>query len=211
LRTHISFWLLALTLAATPLRAQSVAADTSQTVLEPGDLLRLAVWHQPDMTGEFVIGPDGSITHPLFRELKVAGIPLAEVDARIRAFLARTETNPTFVALPLLRVIVGGEVRQPNVLTLPPRTTVAQAIGLAGGPSDRAKLERVRLLRRGGAVLELDLTRPDDMSRRVEIRSGDQIIVPRRRNFLQEYLAPTASVIAALGSVATLIVQQQKK
>ena len=204
---------LGLAVGSARLHAQSPlgsSQDTSSAVLLPGDLLRVAVWHQPDLSGDFVIGPDGSITHPLFREIKVAGVPITEVEARLRTYLSRTETNPTFVILPLLRVIVGGEVRQPNVLTLPPRTTVAQAIALAGGPTERAQLERVRLLRRG-ATVELNLTRADDVGRRMEIRSGDQIVVPRRRNFLQDYLAPTASVVAALSSVATLIVQTTRK
>jgi len=210
LRRSAAVLCVALSLLATPCLAQSVAlAENSQTVLEPGDMIRIAVWHQPDLSGDFVIGPDGSITHPLYRELKVSGIPIPDVESKIRDFLARSETNPTFVVLPLLRVIVGGEVRQPNVLTLPPRTTVAQAIALAGGPTDRSQLERVRVLRKA-SVLELDLTKPDGTSRLVEIRSGDQIVVPRRKNFLQDYLAPTASVVAALGSLATLIVQSRR-
>jgi len=39
-------------------------------------------------------GPDGSITHPLFRAVKVAGVPFTTAEANLRKFLSAFEDNP---------------------------------------------------------------------------------------------------------------------
>jgi protein involved in polysaccharide export with SLBB domain len=207
LRSHFR-GLLALALWLTPLTglAQSRAADSSPTVLAPGDVLRITVWRKPEFSGEFLVAPDGSITHPLYRELKVAGIPFSAVDERVRVFLARFEANPAFVLAPLLRVVVGGEVRQPNVYTVPPGTTVAQVIAMAGGPTERGRLDRVRVAR-GRSIHVVDLTRVDADASYSEVRSGDQVIVERTRNVLRDYLGPASSVVGALAALTSIVIQ----
>lgn len=184
----------------------ATSPDTTSAMLAPGDLLRVTVWRRPEFSGDFVIAPDSTITHPLYREVKVAGIPLRMVEDRVRAFLAKYETNVPFVISPLLRVFVGGEVRQPNVYNVPPGTTVAEAVALAGGPSERGKLEEISLVRQERREI-LDLTRPDTHSAIIETRSGDQILVGRRRNFFTDVLAPSSSVFAAAAAVASIIIQ----
>src|SRR5690349_15091686 len=80
-----------------PLRAQTTQAPGSQTMLSPGDSVRIAVWRKPEMSGDFVIAPNGTITHPLFRDIKVAGMPLAAAEANVRQYLSQFEQNPQFV------------------------------------------------------------------------------------------------------------------
>ena len=187
--------------------AQSmVSADSSSATLAPGDLLRVNVWRRPELSGDFVIAPDSTITHPLYREVKVAGIPLKLVEDRVRTFLAKYETNVPFVISPLFRVFVGGEVRQPNVYNVPPGTTIAQAVALAGGPTERGMLEEVSLVRQERRGI-LDLTSANSHSAMIEARSGDQLLVARRRNFFTEVLAPSSSVFAAAAAVASIIIQ----
>ena len=189
--------------------AQLVQQDAPRTTLSPGDALRITVWRQAEMSGEFVIAQDGSIIHPLYRELKVAGIPLPAVEDRIREFLTRFESHPEFVVLPLLRIVVAGEVRQPNVYTVPVGTSVAAAIASAGGPSERGRLDQVRV-QRGTTAITLDLTRPDPSTIGFAIRSGDEVIVGRRRSFVQDVLTPMSSIIAAGAALTTVFIQLRK-
>lgn len=210
--------LLLLFVMPTPGHAQSTALpdsariptaghpDTSGAILAPGDLLRVSVWRRPDLTGDFVVAPDSSITHPLYREVKVAGVPLRVVEDRVRLFLGKYETNAPFVISPLLRVFVGGEVRAPSVYTVAPGTTIAQVVAIAGGPTDRGNVEAVSLVRHEQRQ-SLDLTRPDTHSATIEVRSGDQLLIARRRNFFFDVLAPSSSVFAAAASVASIIIQ----
>jgi polysaccharide export outer membrane protein len=197
--------ILATLLATRPLDAQSSAVDTT-AVLAPGDVVRIAVWRRLDLSGEFVVAPDGSISHPLYREVKVTGIPIPTVEERVRTFLVRFgESNPAVSVYALLRVFVGGEVRLPNVYTLPPGTTVAQAVAAAGGPSASGMQERVEVSRDPG-TFTVDLTRPDPSTSQVVIRSGDRITVARRRSFVQDRLAPWSSILGAAASVVSIIV-----
>lgn len=201
-------WLVALLawLAAAPALAQRAAPDPGEAVIGPGDVVRIVVWRKPEFTGEFPVAPDGSIAHPLFREVQVAGLTPSAAEERVRAFLARFETNPSFVMVPLFRVVVGGEVRQPNLFTLPPGTTIAQAIASAGGPTEQARLQQVRLVRQG-RVMAIDLTRPEAAASQFPIRSGDQIIVGRRSNVLRDVVAPTASVLGVLVGIVNILIK----
>lgn len=168
--------------------------------LRPGDAVRIAVWRMPELSGEFEIAGDGTIAHPLYRTVRVTGAGQAELERRVRERLLQFETNPQFVVEPLLRVSVGGEVRQPNLYSLRPEVTVAQAVARAGGLSERGRLDRVHLVR-DGVRSTLDLVDPASGGGQLTVRSGDQIYVERRRDVFRELVAPVASVIAAVASV----------
>ena len=124
----------------------------------------------------------------------------------MRERLERLESNPQFVVLPLLRVAVGGEVRQPGLLRLPPGTRISEAVALAGGASERAQLRHVRLVR-GGELLRVDLSSPEFGWAQRPIRSGDQLFIERRTSVFRDYIAPTASITAAVASVIRLLVR----
>jgi protein involved in polysaccharide export with SLBB domain len=182
------------------------AQDGGNTSLRPGDALRLTVWRNAEMSGDFNVLVDGSIAHPLLRDVKVVGTPMSAVEASIRTFLKQYEAEPRFVLQPLYRITVSGEVRTPGVYPLPPSATIAEALATAGGLTDRAKLDAVRL-HREGAVMLVDLTdaSPQGLGNST-IRSGDQLYVERRTSFFRDILAPAGSVIAALAAITNIFV-----
>src|SRR4051812_40607965 len=69
----------------------------SEPVLHPGDKLRITVWHNPEYSGEFLISDKGTLAHPQLKNIVVAGIPMSQVEIRIRDFLATYNTDPQFV------------------------------------------------------------------------------------------------------------------
>lgn len=188
-------------------RSQQLPLGTDAPVLGPGDVVRITVWRNKELSGEFEVAADSSIRHPLYRQVRVAGIPLPSAEARIRSFLERFEANPEFVIEPLFRVAVGGEVRQPDLYAFRPEVTLVQAVALAGGPTADGRLDRVRLIRSGGGETVLDLTRPETGVGQVPIRSGDQIVVERRQRLFRDFIAPAASVAAALAAVLGLLLR----
>lgn len=189
---------------ATSATAQS--APDPNIGLNPGDQIRIIVWRKPEMSGDFPIAANGTIAHPLYREVAVVGVPLATVEDRLRTFLSKYETNPQFVIQPLVRVIVGGEVRTPNIYSVPPETTIAQAIALAGGPTERGQLNRVHVIRERQDIL-IDVSRPDSDVNSLAIRSGDQILIGRKRGSFFEYLGPVASSVAAVAAIISVILR----
>lgn len=185
--------------------AQGVASPPAETVLNPGDAVKISVWRKPELSGEFFVSADGSIADPFYSGVKVAGIPFTTAEERIRELVGSIETSPRVWIEPLYRVTVGGEVRQPNVLTLRRETTVAQAVAQAGGVTVNGRLEKVRLMRQG-AVFQVDLTDPANEMARSAIRSGDEILVARHQNLFSEYIAPSASVVTAAGILLGLLI-----
>ncbi|CAN5695421.1 hypothetical protein BH23GEM6_BH23GEM6_18210 [soil metagenome] len=166
--------------AAVPIQARAQAvAEAPASVLSVGDAVRVTVWRAPEMSGEFVVGEDGYLLHPLYRGLRVAGVPIATVESQLGTLLRRYDATPEFVIEPLYRVTISGEVRSPNVYALPSHVSVAQAVMQAGGPTELARANRVRLIR-GGRQVSVDLTNPGSPLYHSLIHSGDQIFIDRR-------------------------------
>lgn len=195
--------------AAAPAGAQA-PASADVAVLAPGDAIRITVWRKEELSGEFTLGPDGTIQHPLYRGINAAGVPVPVIEERLMEYLRRLDANPQFVVQPLFRVAVVGNVRTPALYSLPPGTTASQAIAMAGGPSDRGRLERVRLMRDGTEQV-LNLTRAGVGAGGTPMRSGDQLLVPARVNVFRDYIAPASGLMAVAVSLFGIILQQQNK
>lgn len=184
----------------------SAQTDSLSKSLNPGDQVRIIVWRSPELSGDFPIAGNGTITHPLYREIQVAGVPLPTVEERLRTFLTKYVTNPQFVMQPLVKIVVGGQVRIPNIYSVPPETTIAQAIMLAGGPTELGTLSDVRVIRDRQEV-PVDLTKIDSDVGLLQIRSNDQILVGRKRNYFRDYISPVVGAVGAIAAVASLILR----
>ena len=196
------------------LAAQTTTRPPDQTVLSPGDTLRIVVWRKPEFSGEYVIGADGTVIHPLFRAVRVAGVPIATAEANIRNFLLQYDQNPQFAMEPLLRVAVSGEVPRPSVFAVQPRTTISEAIARAGGTTQNGNRRKVRVIRAESGseqrVFVADLQDPADPIASSVVRSGDQVVVDRRKNFFREILVPALGIIGSVASVGLLIDRIQR-
>ena len=202
--------LLASVTLVVPVVAQEKAARTSeQAVLLPGDSIRVVVWRKPEFSGDFEIAPDGSITHPLYRAVQVAKVPFATAEANLRRFLSGFEDNPQFVMEPLLRVAVSGEVTRPQVFAVRPETTIGEALARAGGPNTTGARNRVRVLRlepNGQQTqMTLDLQGAGSNDGTLPIRSGDQIVVDKKKSFARDILVPALGIIGSIASVGLLV------
>ncbi len=206
MRTLVPLIPLAVCLLSVHAGAQS--PDSADAVLSPGDAVRINVWRKQDLSGEFFVAADGSVAHPFYADVKVGGVPFSIATDRVRRYVERFETSPRVLVEPLFQVMVVGEVRAPRLYTLRPEVTVAQAVGLAGGATERGQLERVQLLR-SGRMHTIDLTDPNAALSQSPIRSGDQIVVPRRRDVFRDYIAPAGSITAALVTLVNIIINSR--
>jgi polysaccharide export outer membrane protein len=198
-----------------PAAAQVSTAQGGQSVLTPGDSVRIVVWRKPEFSGDFVVAPDGSITHPLYRTVKVAGVPFATAEANVRKFLSGFEDNPQFVLEPLIRVAVSGEVIRPQVFAIRPETTIGEAVARAGGVTLIGNRNKVRVLRfdpgGGQQQLVVDLGGANSATSNLPVRSGDQIVVDRKKNFLKDFLLPALGIIGSVASLGLLIDRVTRK
>lgn len=200
--------LLAALAGPSALVAQNPAPAATATTLEPGDTIRIIVWRKPEFSGDFVIGQDGTITHPLYRAIKVGGVPIPQAEESIRRFLGQYDQNPQFVMEPLISVSVSGQVPRPSVFAVQPKTSIAEAVARAGGPQDNANRRHVRVFREEGGnrrELFVNLQDPEDPIGRAPVHSGDQIIVDRSHSFFREVFLPALSLVGSLASIVLLI------
>jgi polysaccharide export outer membrane protein len=208
MRYPSAFALFAVVAFSAPVSAQT-SPTGSASMLTPGDSVRVVVWRRPEFSGDFVVAPNGTITHPLYRSVTVGGVPFATAEANLRRFLSRFEENPEFVMEPLVRVSVSGFVDRPRVYALRPETTVAEAVGAAGGVNRDGNRDRVRVLRTepGGQTREfsINLNDPTTGAGKAPIFPGDQIVVDRKRSFMRDFVLPALGVIGSVASIALLI------
>lgn len=203
LRTTMNRLLLPLTflVACTPalLPAQN-GTSVEVPALRPGDRVSLQVYRNHEMSGTFTVAPDSTLLHPVFRNVKVAGIPVPAAEGRLREALRRFEVEPMFSFGPEYRVFVGGVVREQNQFYLP-AMTVAQAISRAGGSTAPDRRYRLRFVRDGvQTVVRMDSPLATELLQE-PIRSGDQIVIEERPSFRRAYLDPALTVLQTVGSV----------
>jgi protein involved in polysaccharide export with SLBB domain len=195
---------LVLLLLAALLTHSGTTAAQEPPSIRPGDVVRLAVWRLPEFSGDFTVAPDGTLLHPLLTEVRVVGRTRSEVQRDLREVLLRYENDPQLVFDYLYRVSVTGEVRLPGLYTLPPETTLGQALAAGGGATDLGRLDAVLLLR-GGTETVLDLRNPSSEVAEMRIRSGDHLRVARRGAGVRDLLGLAASMVAAVASVVAAL------
>lgn len=174
--------------AATAAAAGGIASGIP---LGPGDQVEIEIYaggeKQEDFTAE--VSRAGTLTCPLVGEIPVAGKSSNELATQIRTILARDYFVDPQVLVTVKeyarKIYVSGEVKHPGAYDLQEGLTVMSACTIAGGFTDYAALNRVRVMRTNqGAsrTIEVDLGKvrrgkaPD-----VAIMAGDRIDVPHRR------------------------------
>ena len=165
-------------LLAIPASAQDsvTPAPAAQAIegyaLIPGDVVRLTISREADMSGEYPVDETGNLALPLVGLIPVTDVPPAELKRRILAGYEEQLRNQTVQVALLRRVTVLGAVNQPGLYHVDPTMTLAQTVALAGGPSGVGRMDDVRIIR-DGRELDTELT----ATTMAQVRSGDQIVV----------------------------------
>lgn len=198
--------LTAVSLVGAAARAQVQPRKTEQAgaALRPGDVVKLRIWREPDLSGDFVVDRDGIVTLPRLGARSATKIPSDSLRAEILHELQKYLTNPSIAVDVMRRVSVAGGVRQPGVYLVDEVMTVADLITLAGG-TVRVDVRNVRLVRNS---VETGQEIPFTMRlSSVPVRSGDGLFVARpswfQANYQMVYVAVSSAV--ALATLITLI------
>jgi polysaccharide export outer membrane protein len=174
-------------------RAQAAAA------LRPGDAVRLQIWREPDLSGDFSVDEFGVVVFPKIGPMRVtAQAPDTLTQRLVRAY-AIYLNNPSVRVQMLRRIQVIGAVDKPGLYSVDPTMSVADAIALAGGINARGKSDKLEL-RRGGKRVIGRLS-SDVLIGNSPIQSGDQLYVPERSWASRN----PAVIIGALGLVSTMV------
>jgi polysaccharide biosynthesis/export protein len=186
------------TAGATPQVAEP--GEAAADALRPGDVVRVRIWREPDLSGEFPVDADGVVVFPRLGPMHVTGHSGAALREHLVEEYGRF-LNHASVELTLLRRLqVLGAVRSPGLYPVDGTLTIGDVLALAGGATPQGDPRRVELVRGGERVttgLATDATVASS-----PIRSGDQLFVPER-----SWLARNTAVVAGVGSAfATVLV-----
>jgi polysaccharide biosynthesis/export protein len=122
-------------------------------VLGPGDRIRLKVYNDQDLTGEYEVNSAGFVSVPLVGQVKATGLTTRQLEsaivARMKGHLAQDPKINIEIAT-YAPFYIYGEVKKAGVYPFQPGLTVADAIATAGGLTYRAD-ERTIYLQHAGA------------------------------------------------------------
>ncbi len=163
---------------------------TSDYIIGPEDVLEITVWKNNDLSKTVQVRPDGRISIPLIGDVSAVGRTSVQLTQEISDGLKSYMENPT-VSIVVKEVnsysiFVLGEVVKPGKLPLKTKTTLLQAITLAGGFSPVAARNKIVIFRFGkdGEGLTKikasydDIILRDGTKQNIELKPGDQIVVP---------------------------------
>jgi polysaccharide biosynthesis/export protein len=189
----------------------TIHADTSSRptgTLRSGDLLKIRVYRDSELSGQYLIDAQGNVQMPGVGVIKAAGLDPTQITERmIEAFRARGFRTPEIAIQPLIRVSVLGEVRAPSLYPVEPGVSLIQLLTLAGGPTDRADLRKAQVIRENHVfTVDLESALAGSASGRVTLYSNDVVYLPPKHNVFSRDNISLAATLASLAlSVVTLI------
>lgn len=175
--------------AQTPPAVGAPSAWAAQP-LQPGDIIRLRIWREDDMSGEYPINEEGIAVLPRLGHTRVAGETPRQLESRLVTEYAKYLQQPSIEVTLLRRIQVLGAVRSPGLHKVDATMAVSDVLALAGGTTPQGDPDRIELIR-GGERIQVRLsadTRVTDSA----IQSGDQIYVPER-----SWLSRNSGILAA--------------
>jgi protein involved in polysaccharide export with SLBB domain len=160
-------------------RPVSLSAAGVATHLRAGDRLKITVYGEEQLTGEYDINPSGYVSMPLIGSIRAAGRTQAELGRDIAAGYRSggllQDPKVTVAVVQFRPFYVLGEATTPGEYPFRSGLTVHAAVAMAGGFTYRASKSFVLIRHSGDEVWkEYPLTEP------VVIAPGDLIRVPER-------------------------------
>jgi polysaccharide biosynthesis/export protein len=189
---RILFVLVCLALGATAAHAQT---------LKTGDSLSITVLQDPKLDRNVVVDPSGQIAFPLAGHIRARGLTPQALE---KILIARLKDNYKDDHLDVTvavanspkdipeedlkpKIFITGEVTRPGPYVVRQKTTLMQAISLAGGVGPYAAKRRIQVRRRGPdgdeTIFMFDYKAYEagaDLEGNIVLRAGDVIMVPER-------------------------------
>ncbi len=181
----------------------SAPVPVAPAVLRPGDSIKLLIWREPDLSGSYTVDEKGLATLPLLGTLPVAGVNPDVLRAQLLEGYRKYLLNPSIEVVFMHRVRILGAVLKPGLYPVDATMTVADALALAGGPTEGGSKDKVDILRDGQRV-QTDV-RQDTPLAATPLQSGDQLFVPERP-WLTRNPAIVPTLISGGFSILSMIV-----
>src|SRR5271166_4581539 len=158
-------------------KARAQAATTTPR-LQPGEKIRITVFNEASLSGDYEIDQSGFVSLPLAGTIKAAGFTQPELEQELaKKFRSEYLRNPkvTVTLVSLRPFYIVGEVEKPGEYPYKSGLNVMTALALAGGATYRGSRSSVYIQRVGEEGM-----REYPISSSIMILPGDLIRVPER-------------------------------
>lgn len=162
-----------------PLAAAEATQGLAGYRLGAGDRLRITVYNEPALTGEYNVTPGGAVAFPLIGVIEAQGRTIDSVGQDLTRKLAGGYVNDPRVSVEVLNYrpfYILGEVNKPGEYPYAAGLTVEQAVALAGGFTYRANDAKVVLRRQASGAQGTVALRGEQ----VPVLPGDTIRIGQR-------------------------------
>ncbi len=164
------------------------ATQPGEYKIGPGDVLRILTWKEADFSGTFPVRFDGKITIPFVGDIDAAGRTPTELKSELEESIGRivdvARVSVSIEQPNSARFFVLGKVAQQGAFPYSGPLRIAQALALAGGFQEFAKLEQIFVIREvNGELIYFPFNYADFVNRRqlsgnLVLLPGDTIVVP---------------------------------
>jgi len=173
--------------ASPPAAAPTTAPNTDGTIatasdtdyrLGSGDKVRVTVYGEPNLSGEFFVTGSGLVSLPLVGEVRAAGLNVSQFQEAVQKALSDGYLKEPRVSAEVLGFrpfYILGEVTKPGTYPYTSGLTVLNAVATAGGYTYRADKKQV-YIKRDGATTEVKST----LSPSTTVAPGDTIRIGER-------------------------------
>jgi polysaccharide export outer membrane protein len=161
---------------AAPPPAPAAGQDAHYT-LDAGDRVRLLVFGQKELSGDFVVTGNGTLSLPLIGEVTVKGLTLRQTEAAIAEKLQPDYLKNPRVSAEVINYrpfYIIGEVKNPGTYPYVNGMRIVNAVAIAGGYTYRANEREMRITRAKGDG-KPERVRPDTL-----VLPGDVVEVTER-------------------------------
>ena len=169
-----------------------VVDGTAEYKIGAGDILEIVLWDgSTAMRQEILVRPDGRISFGLLENLPVNGLTTSELDAlltaRLEQYLKKPRVDVLVKQFKSKSVKLLGALGRTGIsggageYKLQGKTTVLEVLTVAGGPADNADLKSVRMQRKDGETISLNLYKTiiqGDLTQDLVLNDGDLIYLP---------------------------------
>ena len=156
--------------------------------VNPGDMLEISVWKEPDMQREVLVRPDGAFSFPLSGDILAEGRTVEairqELTSQLDAYIPDLVVTVTVAEVRGNKIFVFGQVKTPGEFIVNPRVDVIQALSIAGGVTPFAQLNSIKILRRRNGeqtILQFrysDIVKGENLEQNILLEVGDIVLVP---------------------------------
>ena len=154
------------------------AGSATAYQLGAGDKVKVTVFGEPDLSGEFLVGDNGRIDLPLIGAVQARGQTVTQFQNAVVARYSGGYLKDPKVSVSVLNYrpfFIQGEVGKGGEYPYKAGLTIQNAVAIAGGYTYRANTSKA-FVRRAGQDQEVEV----QTNQRVAINPGDIIRVPER-------------------------------